>query len=173
MSFHKAPIIKDKGNLDDLLKIPKSKARVLGRTYGILSPSLIVPRFVNEINELPIICREVLLDYERTWWGRRGQKYWRVCNKEEQLMCSNFYTLTPNINDHDLEAYGKFIMDPPEMFKDRMKYNRNSFESALMNSCQSTEKRSMQVVEEKFMDLTKRLLVAMDKDIQPEISNAM
>lgn len=80
-------------------------------------------------------------------------------------MCSNFYTLLPNVNDHDMAKYGEFIMKPPNKFKDRLKNNKNSFEDSIISSCQSTAKRSTQYIEDGVMQLTKRVLVALDKEV--------
>lgn len=106
-------------------------------------------RFVAEKDPVPHIpfwpgyvhhSREIFLD-ESGWW--RKKRYWQVCSLQEELFCSNKYSLFPVIGDHELTVYFRYIINPPDYFKPRgwFQPKLGSFQESILRSCNSGEKK--------------------------------
>ena len=62
--------------------------------------------------------------------------FWKVCSTMDPLKCSNMWTFTPNLKDHNLSSYEAHIMNPPLLFYDKKSNQHRRFLDALRYTCE-------------------------------------
>jgi len=85
-------------------------------------------------------------------------------------MCSNYYTLTPSVDDHDIDNYMKYIMEPVDHFKQRDKKKTGSFEESLINSCRAGEKKKRSDLERGVQNVAMYLMKLRRGNVKKEFT---